>query len=233
MALARCSNTAGGRPVGYNQAMANFAVVAAVNENSADEVAFRLGTAPPFDLPLDGIDGHQAYLGREHAAFVFWGSDPEGALVRASGRPDALERFTHAITGMRTPRKLDETFEWMHRAGGRQRPDRAVAVIARGVTAGPDPDQERGQGLVDALGGHVQRIRMFSSEGTGLIVVERTRAEVATETFLLPEDLVAAEPVAPLRRLEVLKQTYWYEAGTLLSSRPADGILPPAHSATS
>jgi len=213
--------------------MANFAVVAAVNENSAGEVAFRLGTAPPFDLPLDGIDGHQAYLGREHAAFVFWGSDPEGALVRASGRPDALERFTHAITGMRTPRKLDETFEWMHRTGGRQRPDRAVAVIARGVTARPDPDQERGQGLVDALGGHVQRIRMFSGEGTGLIVVERTRAEAATDTFLSPEDLEAAEPVAPLRPLEVLKQTYWYEAGTLLSSRPADGILPPGLSATS
>jgi hypothetical protein len=231
--VARCSNAAGGRPVGYNHAMANFAVVAAVNENSADEVAFRLGTAPPFDLPLDGIDGHQAYLGREHAAFVFWGSDPEGALVRASGRPDALKRFTHAITGMRTPRKLDETFEWMHRAAGRSHPDRAVAVIARGVTAHPDTDQERGQGLVVALGGHVQRIRMFSGEGTGLIVVERTRAEAATETFLSPEDLAAAEPVAPLRPLEVLKQTYWFEAGTLLSSRPAEGILPPGHSATS
>jgi hypothetical protein len=211
--------------------MANFAVVATVNENSADEVAFRLGSAPPFDLPLDGIDGHQAYLGREHAAFVFWGSDPEGALVRASGRPDALQRFTHAITGMRTPRKLDETFDWTHREDGRSRPDRAIAVIARGVTPHPDSDKERGQGLVVALGGHVQRIRMFSGEGTGLIVVERTRAELATEMFLSPEDLEAAEPVAPLRPLEVLKQTYWYEAGTPLSARPNDGILPPASAA--
>jgi len=191
------------------------------------------------------MQGHDSYLATE-AANIGAGlellatrpADQDAAAnvlrrVRASGRPDALQRFTNAITGMRMPRKLDETFEWIHREGGRSHPDRAVAVIARGVTVRPDPGQERGQGLVDALGGHVQRIRMFSGEGTGLIVVERTRAEAATETFLSPEDLDAAEPVAPLRPLEVLKQTYWYEAGTLLSSRSADGILPPGLSATS
>ncbi len=78
--------------------MPTFAVVATVDDAAAGDVAFRLRLVPPFDLPLDGIDGHQVLLGSEHAAFVFWGSDPEAALVRASGRADALDRVAHRAT---------------------------------------------------------------------------------------------------------------------------------------
>ena len=88
-----------------------------------------------------------------------------------------------------------------------------------------DPDQGRGRGLVDALGGRVQRLRMFAGEGTGLIVVERTREDAAAGTVLPLAAVESAEPVTPLRPLDVLNQTYWFEAGTALSSRPPDGIL--------
>lgn len=88
-----------------------------------------------------------------------------------------------------------------------------------------DPDNARGRGLVDALGGRLQRLRIFVGEGTGLIVIERTREEAATGSFLPLAALELAEPVVPLRPLEVLSQTYWFEAGIPLSARPADGIL--------
>lgn len=211
--------------VGYNQAMPSFAIVATVDEGAAGDVAFRLRLAPPFDLPLDGIDGHQVFLGREHAAFVFWGSDPEAALVLASGRADALDRMAHAITGMSAPRKLDGAFQWAHARPDERRPDHAVAVISRGVDMRSDPDNAPGRGLVDALGGRLQRLRIFVGEGAGLIVIERTREEAATGSFLPLATLELAEPVVPLRPLEVLSQTYWFEAGTPLSARPPDGIL--------
>src|SRR6476659_3949431 len=125
--------------------MPTFAIVATVEEGAAGDVAFRLRLAPPFDLPLDGIDGHQVFLGGEHASFVFWGSDPEPAVVRASGRADALDRMADAITGMRAPRKLTGVFQWAHAPHDERRPDRAVAVVSRGVDVRSDADEGRGQ----------------------------------------------------------------------------------------
>ena len=205
--------------------MPSFAIVATVDEVAAGDVAFRLRLVPPFDLPLEGIDGHQVFLGREHAAFVFWGSDPEAALVRASGRADVLDRVTHAITGMSAPRKLDEAFQWAHADPDERHPDRAVAVISRGVDMRSDPAPGRGEGLVDALGGRLQRLRIFAGNDAGLIVIERTREEAEAGTSLGLAAIEVAEPVIPLRPLEVLAQTYWFEAGTQLAARPLDGIL--------
>jgi hypothetical protein len=203
-----------------------MAVVAAVDERAVNDVGFRLRTAPPFELPQTGIDGHQVFLGDAHAAFVFWGGDPEAALVRLSGDAGVRERITRAAEGLRAPRLLSSTFEWARPDGGATAVDRALAVVARGVEM-----REAGEAagaLVDALGAGLHRLRVFAGEGAGLVVIEHARGAAGTGATL--DAVSAAAPVDPLRPLEVLGQTYWFEAGAQLSSRPAGGILsePPA-----
>jgi len=202
--------------------MPSVAVVAAVEERSAENVGFRLRTAPPFELPQVGIDGHQVFLGDAHAAFVFWGADPEGALVRISGDANVRDRITRSAEGLRAPRLLAEVSAWTH-PGGDVRADRALAVVARGVD---NRDPAGGaHALVEALSPGLQRLRVFAGEGAGLIVVERALDGGAG----VPLEVVgSAAPVEPLRPLEILRQTYWFEAGAQLSSRPAEGILEPA-----
>lgn len=190
-----------------------------------EDVRFQLRTVPPFDLPLAGIDGHQAFLGAEHAAFVFWGSDPEAALVRVSGRTDVRERVTHAVAGLRALRKLESTFEWERQGDGVSAPDRAAAIIVRGVGGNPDTASTGGAGLVEALGGDLQRLRIFTGDGTGLTVVERTVADAARGTALPLRLIADAAALSPLRPLETLSETYWFEAGAQLAPCPADGIL--------
>jgi hypothetical protein len=205
--------------------MASFALVATVDPKAASDVGFRLRTVPPFDLPQEGIAGHQAFLGPEHAAFVFWGSDPEGALVRASGHADVRQRLGEAIEGMRMPRRLDAVFEWVA-PGHRARPGgRSVAVVARGVESRPDPDASPMRALVDRLGAGLERARVFAGEGVAVFVFERnSEASDATELLSLAA-LRDAAPVVPLRPLEGLDETYWFEAGDQLSPRPSRGIL--------
>jgi hypothetical protein len=203
----------------------SFALVAAVDEASMEDVRFQLRTVPPFDLPLAGIDGHQAFLGEEHAAFVFWGSDAEAALVRVSGRADVRERVTHAAAGLRAPRKLESTFEWQRQGDGVGPPDRAVAIIARGVGENSHTASAGGAGLVEALGGALQRLRIFTGDGTGLTVVERTVGDVARGTVLPRRLLAGATAVSPLRPLETLSETYWFESGAQLAPCPSDGIV--------
>jgi hypothetical protein len=203
----------------------SFALVAAVDEALMEDVRFQLRTVPPFDLPLQGVDGHQAFLGAEHAAFVFWGSDPEAALVRVSGRADVRERVAHAIGGLHALRKLEPTFEWQRQGDGVSAPERAVAIIARGVDGNPDAASAGGAELVEALGGDLQRLRIFTGDGTGLTVVERTVAD-AERGKVLPRQLLAdTAPLSPLRPLETLSETYWFESGAQLAPGLADGIL--------
>jgi hypothetical protein len=200
--------------------MASFALVATVDPKAASDVGFRLRTVPPFDLPQEGIAGHQAFLGPEHAAFVFWGSDPEGALVRASGQADVRQRVGEAIEGMRMPRRLDAVFEWVA-PGRRARPGgRSVAVVARGVESRPDPDASPMRALVDRLGAGLERARVFAARAwpcSSSSVIARRRN--ATELLSLAA-LRDAAPVVPLRPLEGLDETYWFEAGDQLSPRP-------------
>ncbi|HYX84624.1 MAG TPA: hypothetical protein VE777_06610 [Gaiellales bacterium] len=202
--------------------MASFALVATVDEGARDDVAMRLRTVPPFELPLEGIDGHQVFLGAEHAAFVFWGGDPEGALVRVSGQSDVRERVAQAADGLRAPRMLEPVFD-SGDMGHVSPAGCAVAVIARGADARPDT-AGRAQALAAGLGALLERQRLFAGDGVALFVFERS--EDAPAGAALPLDAIAeVAPIVPLRALEVLEQTYWFEAGDQLPPRPADGIV--------
>ena len=188
------------------------------------DVGFRLHTVPPFDLPLEGISGHQVFLGPEHAAFVFWGSDPEAALVRASGESDLARRVVEAAEGLRTPRKLEKVFESLPDGGRPETAGRAVAVVVRGTDQRPEP-ADRAQQLIEGLGLVLERQRLFFGEGVALFVFEQREDAAASSRTLPLAALGDAAPIVPLRPLEVLEQTFWFEAGDQLLPRRADGII--------
>jgi hypothetical protein len=204
--------------------MPSFALVATLKAESAAAVRQRLHTVPPFDLPMAGIEGHQAFVGTEHAAFLFWGDDPEGALVRASGREDVQRRVAQAIEGLDMPRKLEERFTWERPGHAPRAEGRTVAVLARGLQARDDAEGAGAHRLGEALGPALEREREFVGEGTVLFVFER--AEEADGDHLLSLRAVGdASPIAPVRPLELLEQTFWFEAGDQLPPRPARDLI--------
>lgn len=200
--------------------MPSFAVVAAADRDAWADVHLQLQTQAPFPLPLPGIDGHQVFLGAEHAAFVFWGADPESALVQISGHADVRERVTAAAAGLRAPRLLESMFEWQR---DDERADRAVALLTRGDER-IESAMRAAERLVAARGDDLQRIRTFSGQGTGLSVIERAAGRGEGWRPFALEELEEITPVAPLRPVEVLDQTYWFE-GDQLGSRPNEGII--------
>ncbi len=205
--------------------MPTFALVATIKPEARSDVSLRLHTVPPFDLPLDGIDGHQAFLGVEHAAFLFWGPDPEGALVRASGRVDVQQRVARAIEGLNMPRKLDERFSW-ERPELEPRPEgRAVAVLVRGTRLRDDADGAAAHRLGESLGAALERERVFVGEDTALLVFERTGDPGDDDPYVSLRVIGESAPLVPLRPLEVLEQTFWFEADEQLPPRPARGVL--------
>jgi len=204
--------------------MTSFALVATVDAATASEFRSQLRT-PPFGLPQAGILGHQVFVGPEHAAFVFWGSDPEGALVRASGHADVRRRVSDAIEGLRMPRRLDPVFEWAAPGHEVDADGRSVAVVVRGVESRPDPGAGRMAALVDRLGAGLKRARVFTGEGVALLVFERDDETPDTRTRISLATLRDEAPVVPLRPLEVLDQTYWFEVRDRLPPRPSRGIL--------
>jgi hypothetical protein len=203
--------------------MPSFALVATLKAESAAAVRQRLHTVPPFDLPLEGIDGHQAFLGADHAAFVFWGDDPEGALVRESARGDVQARVARAIEGLDMPRRLEERFAWVRPEHVPGPTGRAVAVLARGRRARDDGEGAAAHRLGEALGPSLERERQFVGEGTVLFVFERGGEE--GDHLLSLRAVGDASPIPPLRPLEVLEQTFWFEAGDQLPPRPARDLI--------
>jgi hypothetical protein len=204
--------------------MTSFALVAAVDAATASDFRSQLRT-PPFGLPQPGVSGHQVFVGPEHAVFVFWGSDPEGALVRASGHADVRQRVSDAIEGMRMPRRLDPVFEWAAPGHDVHADGRSVAVVVRGVESRSDPGAGRMTALVGRLGAGLERARVFAGEGVAVLVFERDDEAPDASTLISMTALRDEAPVVALRPLEVLDQTYWFEVGDRLPPRPSQGIL--------
>lgn len=204
--------------------MTSLALVATVDAATASDLRSQLRT-PPFGLPQPGISGHQVFVGREHAVFVFWGSDPEGALVRVSGRADVRRRVSDAIRGMRMPRRLDPVFEWVAPGHDVHADGRSVAVVVRGVESRADPGAGRIAALVGRLGVGLERARVFAGEGVAVFVFERDDEAPDATTLVSLTALRDEGPVVALRPLEVLDQTYWFEVGDRLAPRPSGGII--------
>ena len=199
-------------------------MVATVEPGAQADVHARLQMAPPFHLPQDGIAGHQVFIGPDHVAFVFWGADPEDALVRLSGHADVRTRVSQAIAGLTMPRKLEHRFDWSDPDVETRETRRAVAIIARGTDPRPDPDDGRMRGLVAGLTPGLSRMRLFADSDTALVTVERT-AGVDGPQLLSLDSLGDVVPVVPLRPLEVLEQMYWFEGEDRMSPQQPTGIL--------
>ena len=60
---------------------------------------------------------------------------------------------------------------------------------------------------------------------------QREDAAASSQTLPLAA-LGDAAPIVPLRRLEVLKQTFWFEAGVQLLPRRSEGIIDRVASAS-
>lgn len=95
----------------------------------------------------------------------------------------------------------------------------------------PEP-VDRAQQLMEHLGVVLERQRLFVCEGVALFVFEQ-RADAAASSRRLPlAALGDAAPIVPLRPLEVLEQTFWFEAGDQLLPRRAERIIDRGASAS-
>ena len=126
---------------------------------------------------------------------------------------------------------MEEAFELASGGGRPETAGRAVAVVVRGTDERPEP-VDRAQQLMEHLGVVLERQRLFVCEGVALFVFEQ-RADAAASSRRLPlAALGDAAPIVPLRPLEVLEQTFWFEAGDQLLPRRAERIIDRGASAS-
>jgi hypothetical protein len=171
------------------------------------DVDRRLRSEPPFELPLHGIDGHQVLIGSDHAAFLFWGDNPESALIRASGRAEVQTRILDAVEGLTAGRKLESVYEQSAATGPPSSSGRAAGLLLRGREL---PSQGRSAALQTlSHTANLARLRIFKGEATAVATLE---LDGESGGMIAIDDICDAIPIERMREPEQMRETFWFEA---------------------
>jgi hypothetical protein len=92
-------------------------VVAEIRPGKRADLERALAEGSPFDLPFEGFEHHEVFVGDREAVFVFTGPGAAAELRRLAATPELFRHAIHMADVLAAPRLLERRFQWGHAAG--------------------------------------------------------------------------------------------------------------------